>query len=66
MNSKKIVGYTLAIMVVIVTVVAILAIWDIIDLQNVTAKLIKSLIIIFFSSVVILFIYGVVMKEGGN
>jgi hypothetical protein len=63
MNTKKITAYILAILVVIVTIISILAVWDVIDLQNVTGKLIKSLIIIFLSSVVVLFIYGVVLNE---
>ncbi len=63
MSAQKIIGYTLAIIVLIVTVIAILGIWDIIDLQNVTAKLIKSLVVVFLSSVIVLFIYGVVLKD---
>ncbi len=66
MNTKKITAYILAILVVIVTVISLLAVWDIIDLQNVTGKLIKSLIIIFLSSVVVLFIYGVVLNESNK
>ncbi len=66
MNTKKITAYILAILVVIVTVISLLAVWDIIDLQNVTGKLIKSLIIIFLSSVVVLFIYGVVLNENNR
>ena len=63
MHTKKILAYILAAIVVIVTVVSVLAIWDIIDLKNVTSKLVKSLIVVFLSSVVILFIYGVVLND---
>ena len=66
MSTKKLVGYTLAVLVVIITVIALLAVWDLIDLQHITAKFVKSLIIIFFSSVVLLFIYGVVLKDNDN
>ena len=63
MTIKKILSYILMILVVIITVIALLAIWDIIDLRDVVGKTFKSLFFIFLSSVVILFIFGVVLGK---
>ncbi len=61
--SKKITSYVLAALVVIVTTIAVLAIWDIILLEDVMRKILTSLLVIFASSVVTLFIFNVVIKE---
>ncbi len=67
MSLKKILSFFLILLVVIITVLALLAIWDIIDLQNITRKTFQSLFVIFLSSVVILFIFAVLMgKENKN
>ena len=62
-TAKKITAYVLAFIVVIVTVLAILAIWDIIALEDVMRKVMTSLMVIFASSVVTLFIFNVVVKD---
>ncbi len=60
---KKIISYILISMVLVFTVVALLGIWDIIDLENVLIKAMSSLLVVFVASAVVLFIFGVVLKE---
>lgn len=62
-TAKKITSYVLAILVVIVTAIAVLAIWDVIQLEDVMRKIMTSLLVIFASSVVTLFIFNVVIKD---
>jgi len=63
LSAKKITSYVLAALVVIVTIIAVLAIWDIVLLEDVMRKILTSLLVIFASSVVTLFIFNVVIKE---
>ncbi len=63
MTPKKIIIWFLILLVLIFTVIALLGIWDIIDLDQVVRKLLLSLVVIFASSAVILFIYSVMGKE---
>ncbi len=62
-TAKKLTSYTLSAFVVIVTAIAVLAIWDVIELEDVMRKIMTSLLVIFASSVVTLFIFNVVIKE---
>jgi len=62
-TAKKLTSYVLAVFVVIVTAIAVLAIWDVIQLEDVMRKIMTSLLVIFASSVVTLFIFNVVIKE---
>lgn len=62
-TAKRLTAYALAIIVVIVTILAVLAIWDIIELEDVMRKIMTSLLVVFASSVVTLFIFNVVVKE---
>lgn len=62
-TAKKITSYSLAALLVICTVIAVLAIWDVISLEEVMRKILSSLLVIFASSVVTLFIFNVLIKE---
>ncbi len=62
-SAKQITAYALAALVVIGSVIALLSIWDIIDLQDVMGKIMKSFIVIFVASVVSLFIFNVLAKD---
>lgn len=62
-TAKKLTAYSLAVIVLIVTVLAVLAIWDIVELEDVMRKIMTSLLVIFASSVVTLFIFNVVVKD---
>jgi glucan phosphoethanolaminetransferase (alkaline phosphatase superfamily) len=65
MNSiaKKIASYVLVTFVLIFTVLALLAIWDIIDIQDILQKTFLSLFVVFVSSVIVLFIFSVIIKD---
>ena len=62
---KKFSSYFLVSLVLISTVIAVLEIWGIhiLDIEKVFWKLMESLVVIFFSSCVILFIFAVILKE---
>jgi hypothetical protein len=64
MNAmKKIVSYILIGLVLVFTLVALLGIWGVIDLQQVMAKIIYSLLTVFAASAVMLFIFTVLIKD---
>ncbi len=60
---KKIASYSLVAMVLAFTVLGLLAIWDVIAIEDVLRKILFSLFVIFVASVVVLFIFGVVIRE---
>ena len=60
---KRIASYTLVAMVIVFTILGLLAIWDIIEIEDVMRKILLSLFIIFVASVVVLFIFSVVIRE---
>jgi len=62
-NIKKITGFVLIGLILVTTLVAILAIWEVIDYKKVLEKLLGSLLVIFISSAVVLFITTVLIKE---
>ena len=63
---KKIASYTLVAMVLSFTIIGLLSIWDIISIEDVMRKILLSLFVIFVASVVVLFIFGVVIREDKN
>lgn len=65
MNSKlkKTVAYILVGMVIIFTGVGLLGVWDVIDLHDLWRKLIYSLLVVFMSSIILLFIFSVFIKD---
>lgn len=63
---KKIASYALVAMVLAFTVLGLLSIWDIISIEKVMQKTLLSLFVIFIASVVVLFIFGVVIREDKN
>jgi hypothetical protein len=62
-SFKKIISYVLIILVLVFTIIAILGIWDVINLEEVMNKILKSLLVIFAASAVILFIVSVFVKD---
>jgi len=62
-SIKKIVSYILIALVLIFTLIAILGIWDVISLEEILKKILASLFIIFVASVVVLFIFTVLIKN---
>ncbi len=62
-NIKKITGFVLVGLIIITTIIAILGIWDVIVFEQALEKLLKSLLVIFIASAVVLFITTVLIKE---
>ena len=62
---KKFSSYFLVSLVLVSTVIALLEIWvpDLLDLDGALQNLMSSLLIIFLSSCVVLFIFSVILKE---
>jgi len=60
---KKMASYSLVAMVIAFTILGLLAIWDVIAVEDVIRKILLSLFVIFIASVVVLFIFGVVIRE---
>ncbi len=65
-TAKKLTSYVLGIFIVIVTSIALLATWEVIDLEDVMLKIMKSLLIIFASAVLTLFVFNVVIKDSSD
>lgn len=63
-SLKKFFAILLSFLVLIVTILSILAIWDVIDIKELYGKAFSSLVIIFVSSAVILFIFTVLYPVG--
>ncbi|MEW6467585.1 MAG: hypothetical protein AB1458_01600 [Bacteroidota bacterium] len=65
MNSaiKKFTAILLILLVLFFTVISILGIWGIIRVDHVFTKSITTLLVIFVSSAIILFIVSVIMKS---
>ncbi|MGB9746261.1 MAG: hypothetical protein ACPLXM_04975 [Bacteroidales bacterium] len=60
---KKITSYLLIFLVVLFTTVALLGIWEIIPLEKIMIKMISSLVVVFASAAVVLFIFSVLIKD---
>lgn len=63
---KKGASYILVGIVLVLTVLALLGIWDIISFEDIIKKILLSLFVVFVASVVILFIFAVVVREGNG
>lgn len=62
-SLKKLTSYILITFVLIITVISLLGIWEIISLEDVMRKIFTSLFIIFVASVIVLFIFSVLIKD---
>jgi len=62
-TTKKFAAYVLTAIVLFLTVVALLGIWEIIDFQYILRKVLTSLFVVFLSTVIILFIFSVVLRD---
>ena len=56
----------LALLALFFTIMAILAVWDIINIQHIISKTLTTLLIIFVSAAVMLFIFSVLYKPDDN
>jgi uncharacterized membrane protein YidH (DUF202 family) len=67
MNTiKRVTAYILVFIILVMTVVAILGIWDIVNLESILRRTMTSLFVVFISSVIVLFIFTVLIKENEN
>jgi len=60
---KKITSYILITFVLLITVVSLLGIWELISLEDIMRKIFTSLFIIFVASVIVLFIFSVLIRD---
>lgn len=64
MNSvKRVIAYILSSLVLVFCILAILGIWDIIDMEDLLAKMFQSMMVILAAAAVIVFIFAILMRE---
>tara|TARA_R110001592_G_scaffold359340_3_gene665648 strand:- start:2866 stop:3060 length:195 start_codon:yes stop_codon:yes gene_type:complete len=63
MDMKKVFSYLLAALVMVFTVIAILSIWDVIQVEKVMWKSVKTLMVLFLSAAIVLFIFQISKKD---
>ena len=59
MKIKRIIAYTLSVLVLLFSVVAILGIWEIVDIEYLIARMFKSLMVILAAAAVIVLIFSI-------
>jgi heme A synthase len=59
MKVKKIIAYTLSVLVLLFSVVAILGIWEIVDIEDLIARMFKSLMVILAAAAVVVLIFSI-------
>lgn len=60
---RKGISILLALLALFFTVISILAVWDIIEVKHIISKTLTTLLIIFISAAVMLFIFSVLYKS---
>ncbi|MEN8227216.1 MAG: hypothetical protein ABFS38_03605 [Bacteroidota bacterium] len=68
MKVKKIIAYTLSVLVLLFSLIAILGIWEVVDIEHLIARMFKSLMVILAAAAVIVLIFSILdrpeRKEG--
>ena len=59
MKVKKIIAYTLSALVLLFSIVAILGIWEVVDIEDLIARMFKSLMVILAAAAVIVLIFSI-------
>ncbi len=59
MRVKKIIAYTLSILVLLFSLVAILGIWEVVDIEDLIARMFKSLMVILAAAAVVVLIFSI-------
>jgi heme A synthase len=59
MKVKKIIAYTLSVLVLLFSIVAILGIWEIVDIEDLIARMFKSLMVILAAAAVVVLIFSI-------
>lgn len=60
---KSLTGYILVGIILLSTLIALLGVWDVIPLEDVVQKILSSLLIIFASAVIALFVFNVLLRN---
>lgn len=66
MLFRRGIAILLSILALFFTVISILAVWDIINIEHIISKTLTTLLIIFVSAAVMLFIFSVLYKPDSN
>lgn len=66
MLFRRGIAILLSILALFFTVISILAVWDIINIEHIIRKTLTTLLIIFVSAAVMLFIFSVLYKPDSN
>lgn len=59
MKVKRIIAYTLSALVLIFSAVAILGIWEVIEIEDLIARMFKSLMVIMAAAAVVVLIFSI-------
>ena len=70
MKVKKIIAYTLSLLVLLFSMVAILGIWEVVDIEDLIARMFKSLMVILAAAAVVVLIFSILdrpeRRDGGE
>ena len=70
MKVKKIIAYTLSVLVLLFSLIAILGIWEIVDIEYLIARMFKSLMVVLAAAAVVVLIFSILdrpeRKEEGE
>lgn len=59
MKVKRIIAYTLSALVLLFSAVAILGIWEVIEIEDLIARMFKSLMVIMAAAAVVVLIFSI-------
>ena len=63
MKVKRIIAYTLSILVLLFSIIAILGIWEIVDIEFLISRMFKSLMVILIAAAVIVLIFSILDRS---
>lgn len=59
MRVKKIFAYSLSVLVLLFSLVAILGIWDLVNIEDLIARMFKSLMVVLAAAAVVVLIFSI-------
>jgi hypothetical protein len=59
MKVKRIIAFTLSVLVLLFSLVAILGIWDVVDIEYLIARMFKSLMVVLAAAAVVVLIFSI-------
>ncbi len=67
MKVKKIIAYTLSVLVLLFSLVAILGIWEVVEIEDLISRMFKSLMVILAAAAVVVLIFSILDRpDRGN